>query len=76
MVGSLNKLPIAVSGMMFFDTVITVGGVLGVVIAFVAGLLYSYGKSIQSTTPVLPKYAPLSKADDDGVVAEDPKRQK
>ena len=30
MVGALNKLPIAVAGMIFFDEIITLGGVLSV----------------------------------------------
>ncbi|KAJ3208298.1 GDP-mannose transporter [Dinochytrium kinnereticum] len=46
MVGALNKLPIAVAGMMFFDDPITFAGVLGVIIAFSAGILYTYSKSL------------------------------
>jgi GDP-mannose transporter len=30
MVGALNKLPIAVAGMIFFEDPVTVGGILGV----------------------------------------------
>ncbi|KAJ1554585.1 GDP-mannose transporter into the lumen of the Golgi, partial [Cladochytrium tenue] len=45
MVGALNKLPIAVAGMIFFDDPVTVGAVLGVFIAFFAGIIYAYAKS-------------------------------
>lgn len=45
MVGALNKLPIAVFGMIFFDAVVSVTSVSSIIIAFVAGGLYSYAKS-------------------------------
>lgn len=45
MVGSLNKLPIAVCGMIFFEAAITPASVMGVILAFLAGVLYSYAKS-------------------------------
>ncbi|KAI8621827.1 hypothetical protein BC830DRAFT_1092421 [Chytriomyces sp. MP71] len=48
MVGALNKLPISVSGMMFFGDPISFGSVSGVMIAFAGGILYSYGKSEQA----------------------------
>lgn len=43
MVGALNKLPIAVAGMMLFDDPVTVGGVMGVVIGKKTGLEYGNG---------------------------------
>jgi GDP-mannose transporter len=59
MVGSLNKLPIAISGMVFFNDPITFGGVTGVLMAFSAGLLYTAGKNQQAKeasakAPLLP----------------------
>jgi GDP-mannose transporter len=44
MVGSLNKLPIAISGMIFFDAPISFFSVLSVIVAFAAGLTYSFAK--------------------------------
>ncbi|KAJ3302321.1 GDP-mannose transporter into the lumen of the Golgi [Kappamyces sp. JEL0829] len=55
MVGALNKLPIAVFGMVFFDAVVSPASVLSVLIAFFAGGLYSWAKS-RPTGPVLPTY--------------------
>jgi GDP-mannose transporter len=44
MVGSLNKLPIAVSGIIFFTAerkVVNVGNIFSVVLAFFSGVVYS-----------------------------------
>lgn len=45
MVGALNKLPIAVFGMIVFKDKLNFFSVSGVFVAFSAGLLYSYAKS-------------------------------
>ncbi|KAI8619086.1 hypothetical protein BC830DRAFT_1060710 [Chytriomyces sp. MP71] len=45
MVGALNKLPISISGIIFFGDPATIGSVSGVVIALMGGVLYSYAKS-------------------------------
>ncbi|TPX53385.1 hypothetical protein PhCBS80983_g06298 [Powellomyces hirtus] len=50
MVGALNKLPIAVAGMLFFDDKVTFGGVCGVLIAFLAGIVYSHAKNMQNSS--------------------------
>lgn len=47
MVGALNKLPIAVSGLVFFDAPVTFGSVSAVFIAFVSGIAYTWGKVLQ-----------------------------
>ncbi|CAK7274416.1 GDP-mannose transporter into the lumen of the Golgi [Sporothrix epigloea] len=44
MVGALNKLPIALSGLIFFGTPVTLGGVSAIAIGFLAGLVYSWAK--------------------------------
>jgi GDP-mannose transporter len=44
MVGALNKLPIAVSGLIFFAAPVTFGSVSGILIAFVSGIVYAWGK--------------------------------
>ncbi len=56
MVGALNKLPIAVSGLVFFDAPITFGSVSAIFIGFVSGLVYTWAKVRQAAKPssVLP----------------------
>ncbi|KAI9690652.1 MAG: GDP-mannose transporter into the lumen of the Golgi [Bogoriella megaspora] len=44
MVGALNKLPIALSGLVFFDAPITVGSVGAIAIGFVSGIVYAVAK--------------------------------
>jgi GDP-mannose transporter len=50
MVGALNKLPIAVSGLIFFDAPITVGSVSAILIGFVSGMVYAWAKVKQTQT--------------------------
>lgn len=47
MVGALNKLPVAASGMIFFGDVVTVGSVSAVGVGFFAGLVYAVAKNNQ-----------------------------
>ncbi|KAK4247749.1 hypothetical protein C7999DRAFT_31824 [Corynascus novoguineensis] len=44
MVGSLNKLPIAISGLIFFDAPITFGSVTAIFVGFISGLVYAWAK--------------------------------
>ncbi|KAF7558560.1 hypothetical protein G7046_g5594 [Stylonectria norvegica] len=44
MVGALNKLPLAVSGLIFFDAPVTVGSVTAIMIGFFSGIVYTWGK--------------------------------
>jgi GDP-mannose transporter len=48
MVGALTVLPIAVSGLVFFDAPVTLRGVSAVFIAFVSGIVYTWGKCCRS----------------------------
>jgi GDP-mannose transporter len=48
MVGALNKLPIAVSGLIFFAAPITFGSVSAIIIGFISGIVYTRAK-IQQT---------------------------
>ncbi|KAG8949460.1 GDP-mannose transporter into the lumen of the Golgi [Tulasnella sp. 424] len=48
MVGALNKLPVAASGMIFFGDPVTLGSVSAVSLGFVAGIVYALAKNIQS----------------------------
>ncbi|KAH9946523.1 UDP-galactose transporter [Amylocystis lapponica] len=47
MVGALNKLPVAASGMIFFGDAVTFGSVSAVSVGFFAGLVYAFAKSNQ-----------------------------
>jgi len=47
MVGALNKLPIALSGIMFFGDPATVGSISAIALGFVAGLVYAMAKNNQ-----------------------------
>jgi GDP-mannose transporter len=44
MVGALNKLPIAISGLVFFDAPVTFGSVSAIFIGFVSGIVYTLAK--------------------------------
>ncbi|KAF9437848.1 GDP-mannose transporter into the lumen of the Golgi [Entomortierella beljakovae] len=48
MVGALNKLPVAASGILFFGDPATFGNVFGIFFGFIAGLIYSYSKTEQA----------------------------
>lgn len=48
MVGALNKLPIAISGLIFFAAPVTVGSVSAIFIGFVSGMVYAWAKVRQS----------------------------
>ncbi|KAG0050879.1 GDP-mannose transporter into the lumen of the Golgi [Linnemannia elongata] len=48
MVGALNKLPVAASGILFFGEPATAGNVSGIFFGLIAGLLYSYSKTDQA----------------------------
>lgn len=44
MVGALNKLPIAISGLVFFDAPVTLASVSAIFVGFVSGLVYALAK--------------------------------
>lgn len=44
MVGALNKLPIAISGFIFFDAPITLGSISAIFFGFVSGIVYAWAK--------------------------------
>lgn len=48
MVGALNKLPMALSGLIFFDAPVTFGSVSAIVVGFVSGIVYAVAKIRQS----------------------------
>lgn len=48
MVGALNKLPIAVSGLVFFSAPVTFGSVSAIIIGFVSGIVYAWAKVRQT----------------------------
>ncbi|KAI4271622.1 MAG: hypothetical protein L6R38_006830 [Xanthoria sp. 2 TBL-2021] len=51
MVGALNKLPIALSGLIFFDAPITLPSVSAIGVGFVSGIVYALAKVKQSSGP-------------------------
>lgn len=51
MVGALNKLPIAVSGLIFFDAPVTFPSVSAIIVGFVSGLVYALAKIKQNNKP-------------------------
>ncbi|KAM7215726.1 hypothetical protein V8F06_008920 [Rhypophila decipiens] len=62
MVGALNKLPIAVSGLIFFDAPITFGSVSAIILGFISGLLFTWSKVKQKVQSVLPVTQPTMSA--------------
>lgn len=44
MVGALNKLPIALSGLIFFDAPVTLASVSAIAVGFVSGIVYALAK--------------------------------
>jgi GDP-mannose transporter len=56
MVGALNKLPIALSGLIFFDAPVTFGSVSAIFVGFISGIVYALAKVRQNNKPktVLP----------------------
>jgi GDP-mannose transporter len=44
MVGALNKLPIAISGLIFFDAPVTLPSVSAIFVGFVSGIVYAVAK--------------------------------
>ncbi len=51
MVGALNKLPIAVSGLIFFDAPVTIPSVSAIFVGFVSGIVYAVSKVKQNSKP-------------------------
>ncbi|KAM7182748.1 hypothetical protein V8F33_014052 [Rhypophila sp. PSN 637] len=62
MVGALNKLPIAVSGLIFFDAPITFGSVSAIILGFISGLVFTWSKVKQKVQNVLPVSQPTMSA--------------
>ncbi|KAG0156665.1 GDP-mannose transporter 1 [Penicillium digitatum] len=51
MVGALNKLPIAISGLIFFDAPVTFPSVSAIGVGFVSGIVYAVAKIKQNSKP-------------------------
>ena len=60
MVGALNKLPIALSGLIFFDAPVTIPSVSAIAVGFVSGIVYSLAKVKQSAQAKLSQGLPTS----------------
>lgn len=64
MVGALNKLPIAISGIIFFAAPVTTGSISAIFLGFVAGLVYALAKVRESSANKnsLPTSQPVASA--------------
>jgi GDP-mannose transporter len=64
MVGALNKLPIAVSGLVFFAAPVTFGSVSAIIIGFISGIVYAWAKvrQTQMNKLTLPTTQPVMSA--------------
>ncbi|KAH7308230.1 hypothetical protein B0I35DRAFT_413568 [Stachybotrys elegans] len=62
MVGALNKLPIAISGLIFFSAPVTFGSVSAIFIGFISGLVYTYSRIAPSGAKDLPTKLPTMSA--------------
>ncbi|EGY14798.1 hypothetical protein VD0002_g7748 [Verticillium dahliae] len=62
MVGALNKLPIAVSGLVFFSAPVTFGSVTAIFLGFVSGIVYAWARVRQTAASKmsLPTTQPMS----------------
>lgn len=69
MVGALNKLPIALSGLVFFGDPITMGSVSAIVIGFVSGIVYAWAKiqEREKTKNSLPTVEPPLRSDSQSI---------
>ena len=47
MVGALNKIPIALSGLLFNDAPVTIPNVSAIILGGASGLLYAYAKIVE-----------------------------
>lgn len=60
MVGALNKLPVAASGMLFFGDAVTLGCVSAIGVGFFAGVVYAVAKNNQKKMEARETIIPLS----------------
>lgn len=60
MVGALNKLPIALSGLIFFDAAVTFASVSAIFIGFVSGIVYALAKVRQNASKAKDSSLPTS----------------
>ncbi|KAL5341326.1 GDP-mannose transporter [Aspergillus crustosus] len=59
-VGYMNKLPLAASGIFFFNDPVTLGGVSAILLGVFSGLVYGYGKLKQREQPSKQELLPTS----------------
>lgn len=64
MVGALNKLPIAISGLVFFSAPVTFGSVTAIFLGFISGIVYAWAKvrATAQSKMSLPTHQPVVSA--------------
>ena len=62
MVGALNKLPIAISGLVFFDAPVTLPSVSAIAVGFVSGIVYTLAKVKQQAQAKMGQGLPTTNA--------------
>lgn len=62
MVGALNKLPLALSGLIFFDAPVTLPSVSAIGVGFVSGIVYTVAKIKQQTQAKMGSVLPMTNA--------------
>ncbi|KAJ3388304.1 hypothetical protein HDU92_001553, partial [Lobulomyces angularis] len=50
MIGALNKLPVTILGLVLFEDQVTLPGICGIILAFFAGLIYTFAKNAEAAT--------------------------
>jgi GDP-mannose transporter len=70
MTGVLNKLPVALSGLVFFDAPVTVGSVSAIALGFISGFVYAVAKIRQTEARIKQESLPISELEADGLKAK------
>ena len=70
MTGALNKLPVALSGLVLFDAPVTVGSVSAIALGFISGVIYAVAKIRQTEARTKQESLPMSKLEAEGLKAK------
>ncbi|KAF2404697.1 Golgi GDP-mannose transporter [Trichodelitschia bisporula] len=67
MVGALNKLPIAISGLIFFDAPVTFGSISAIIVGCISGVVFAIAKLKKPASEELPVANPVGSASNQSV---------